>query len=179
MASMRLETEAAPDGELLAGLLREAGEAEHDFLPAGRVEAYLNRLAEGGVRCIWAVQGGVLGAALLYSRFGPLHPVPGSYLRLDGLYVDEVVVTRDWRGNGWSRALLDGLREVVGPGPDIYIDCDASNAASLAMMRSAGYTHLADYADADRADPPSPYRTTSLFRHPGRPVRAERHAKEE
>lgn len=179
MASIYLDTDAAPDGEQLAGLLREAGDAEHDFLPADRVASYLARLAEGGVRCIWAAEGGVLGAALLYSRFGPLQPVPGSYLRLEGCYVDEVMVTRDWRGNGWSRTLLNRLREVVGPGPDIYIDCDAANTASLAMMRSAGYTHVADYADSDRAEPPSPYRTTSLFRHPGGLGRVERHPKEE
>lgn len=179
MASIYLGTEAPPDSEQLAGLLREAGEAEYNFLPADRIACYLARLADGGVRCIWAAQGGVLGAALLYSRFGPLHPVPGSHLRLEGFYVDEVMVRRDCRGNGWSRTLLNKLREVVGPGPDIYIDCDAANAASRAMMKSAGYTHIADYDDPGRAEPPSPYRTTSLFRHPGRLVRIEHQAREE
>jgi GNAT superfamily N-acetyltransferase len=176
MATIYQDTEAALDIEQLAGLLREAGGAEHDFLPAERAAGYLARLADGGVRCIWAARDGVLGAALLYSRFGPLRPVPGSYLRLEGFYVEEVMVARDWRRNGWSRTLLNKLREVVGPGPDIYIDCDAANAASVAMMRSADYAHVADYDDPDRAEPPSPHRTTSLFRHPGRPARPERHA---
>ncbi|MGP4025924.1 GNAT family N-acetyltransferase [Actinomadura sp. 3N407] len=174
MATIYTGTEGGLDTGQLADLLREAGGAEHDFLPPERVTGYLARLEEGGVRCIRAVQDGVLGAALLYSRFGPLYPVAGSYLRLEGLYVEEVMVTRGWRGNGWSRTLLNKLREVAGTGPDIYVDCDAANEASVAMMGSAGYVHVADYDDPYRAKAPSRGRTTSLFRHPGRPARPVR-----
>ncbi|XVQ09763.1 GNAT family N-acetyltransferase [Spirillospora sp. CA-255316] len=170
MATIYQDTEGGLDTGQLAGLLREAGGAEHDFLPAERVADYLARLQEGGLHCIWAARDGVLGAALLYSRFGPVYPVPGSYLRLEGFYVEEVMVTRAWRRHGWSRTLLRRLREVVGAGPDIYIDCDAANAASVAMMRSAEYVHVTDYDDPRRAEPPSRRRITSLFRHPGRPV---------
>ncbi|MFD0685875.1 GNAT family N-acetyltransferase [Actinomadura fibrosa] len=171
MATIHQDAGAALDTGQLAGLLREAGGAEHDFLPADRAADYLSRLDQGAVRCIWAVQDGVLGAALLYSRFGPLLPIAGAFLRLEGIYVEEVMVTSAWRRAGWSRTLLNRLREIVGTGPDIYIDCDAANAASVAMMGSAGYVHLADYDDPDRVEPPSRHRTTSLFRHPGRPAR--------
>ncbi|WP_329521943.1 GNAT family N-acetyltransferase [Spirillospora sp. NBC_01491] len=160
-----------PDAGRLARLLREAGRAEHDYLPEERVAGYLSRLAHGEVECLAAVDGGTLGAALLYSRFGPVHPVPGSFLRLAGLYVEEVVVTGDWRRSGWSRRLLARLREIEGAGPDIYIDCDAANGASVAMMRAAGYVRVTDYDDPDRTEPPSRRRTTSVFRQPGRPAR--------
>lgn len=166
-------TYQGPDGEIdmkqLAGLLHEAGCAEHDYLPHERIKGYLSRLDKGSLNCIAAVGDEMLGAALLYSRFGPLYPVPGAFLRLEGLYVEEVVVTRDWRRNGWSQMLLTRLRDIEGPGPDIYIDCDAENDASVAMVGSAGYARVASYADPDRAEP-SRSRTTSLFRHPGYPM---------
>lgn len=158
------------DREQLAGILREAGGAEHDFLPADRIAGYLSRLEDGILHCIAAARDEELGAALLYSRFGPLYPVPGSFLRLEGLYVEEVVVTRGWRHHGWSRKLLARLRELEGSTPDIYIDCDARNEVSMSMMRSAGYTHVADYDDPDRSEPDTGARTTLLFRHPGRPA---------
>ncbi|MBT2208334.1 MULTISPECIES: GNAT family N-acetyltransferase [Actinomadura] len=172
MAAVSLRAHEDVDAARLADLLREAGRAEHDHLPEERVAGYLARLRGGELRCIAAVDGEVVGAAVLYSRFGPLHPIPGGFLRLEGLYVDEVVVTGAWRRHGWSRTLLAGIREVEGHGPDIYIDCDAANLASVAMMGSAGFGHLADYDDPARAASPSRPRTTSLFRHPGRPVGA-------
>lgn len=158
------------DARQLAGLLREAGLAEYDFMPGDRIAGYLARLHAGGLHCIGAVGDGVLGAALLYTRFGPLFPVAGGFLRLEGLYVEEVMVTRPWRRHGWSGRLLATLRQVEGDEPDIYIDCDAANAASVAMMCSAGYAHVGDYPDPDRGRP-ARARTTSLFRHPGRPAR--------
>jgi hypothetical protein len=161
--------DGAVDMNQLAGLLHEAECAEHDYLPRERIKGYLSRLDQGSLNCIAAVRDGVPGAALLYSRFGPVYPVPGSFLRLEGLYVEEVVVTRDWRRSGWSQTLLTKLREVEGAGPDIYIDCDAENDASVAMMGSAGYAHVVNYDDPDRAEMPSRSRTTSLFRHPGCP----------
>ena len=156
----------------LAGLLREAGRAEHDYLPPERITHYLSRLEEGTIRCVPAVRDGVLGAALLYSRFGPVCPVPGSFLRIEGLYVEEVMVTDDWRRSGWSQRLLARLRMIEGPELDVYIDCDAANTASVAMMTAAGYTRVAEYDDPDRAEPPTGHRTTALFRHPGRPATA-------
>jgi len=161
---------ARADAKRLANLLAEAGHAEHDYLPEERITGYLARLEQGTLECISAVEEEVLVAALLYSRFGPLYPAPGSFLRLSGLYVDEVVVSRHWRRNGWSRRLLAKLREIASTELDIYIDCDAANAASVAMMHSAGYLHVADYADQDRTTSSAHTRTTSLFRQPGRPV---------
>lgn len=158
------------DTSLLAELLATAARAPHDYLPVDRIAGYLSRLDEGSMACLAGVRDGQLGAALLYSRFASVYPVPGSFLCLSGLYVDEVAVMPAWQRQGWSRSLLARLRDVEGGGPDIYIDCDARNGASLAMMRAAGFAHIADYPDPRRSAPASAPRITSLFRQPGQPA---------
>ncbi|MEV6976577.1 hypothetical protein [Kitasatospora sp. NPDC093806] len=156
------------DRRQLAGLLREAGRAPDNWFPVERIPHYLEEIDRGVVRCIAGTEDGVLGAALLYSPFGPVRPLPDGYLVLQGLYIDEVAVTEEWRGRGWSGRLFARLREVEGPEPDVYVDCAARNLASVMMIRSAGYAHVLDYPDPERSEPAGPVRVSSLFRHTGR-----------
>lgn len=158
------------DTSQLSGLLAIAARVPHDYLPVERIAGYLSRLGQGSLACLAGIQDGQLCAALLYSRFGPVYPVPGSFLCLTGVYVDEVAVMPAWQRKGWSRSLLTRLREVEGGELDIYIDCDTHNRASVAMMRAAGFQHIANYADSRRSGPTSAPRITSLFRQPGQPV---------
>ena len=158
------------DTSQLTELLAMAAGAPLDYLPVERISDYVSRLNEGSMACLVAVQDGQLGAVLLYSRFASVYPVSGSFLCLSGLYVDEIVVRPAWQRKGWSRSLLARLRDVAGDEPDIYADCDADNRVSIALLRAAGFQHIANYADPHRSSSPSARRITSLFRQPGQPV---------
>ncbi len=145
------------------------GPNDWNYLPAANVRGHLNEITTGIVQAVIAERTKQMlgfitfhsGANLIYEYAKDIAP---HHLNKNKpyAYIAEAVVHRETAGQGIGTQLLRAATEILiqQKFTEFYIQRHADNQPSGGMMRKAGFTELATFADPDHR--PTSSRQTTL-----------------
>ncbi|UVW35084.1 GNAT family N-acetyltransferase [SAR92 clade bacterium H455] len=145
----------ATELDQLKAFLFHHGANPWNHLPAAGVDAEFALIAKEKASALVAYSDAtVVGLGIFY------HPnyLPKNFLEYSqgrsAIYIAEVVVHRDYSGQGIGTNLLkDIIQRSPRLGAEILlVDRHAENAGSAGMMLKAGFKELATFVDLDRRD---------------------------